>query len=191
MEETGGLSERQFGFRRGKSTTDAIREVEKTIKGQLGGRAMCLAVSTDIKNAFNTASWPVTIRALEQKGTPAYLVEIVKDYLKDRMLSFETPEGGEMIPVTRGVPQGSVLGPLLWNLMFDDVLRIDLPEGTQTVCYADDTIVTTVGTDAKTVQEKAKEALELVINRIESKRLRLAIQKTEAVLFTKKKRKQN
>lgn len=38
-------------------------------------------------------------------------------------------------------PQGSVLGPLLWNLAFDAVLRIALPHGYSVVCYADDTLV--------------------------------------------------
>lgn len=39
------------------------------------------------------------------------------------------------------VPQGSVLGPLLWDVTFDEILQVSLPRGCDIVCYADDTLV--------------------------------------------------
>jgi len=46
--------------------------------------------------------------------------------------------------VCAGVPQGSVLGPLLWNIAFDSVLRLMAEEGCHTVCYADDTLLVSI-----------------------------------------------
>jgi len=47
--------------------------------------------------------------------------------------------------VTCGVPQGSVLGPILWNVGYDAVLRVDLPPGCEVIEYADDTVIVVVG----------------------------------------------
>lgn len=112
------------------------------------------------------------------------------NYLSDRTLVFTTAEGQEEVSVTRGVPQGSVLGQLLWNIMFDDLLRLDMPEGTEVMCYADDTVVTATGTALAVVRNRITQAAERIINWIESAGLEVALQKTEAVLFSRQRYKQ-
>lgn len=62
-----GISTKQFGFRTGVSTIDAIEALENTIRPQLDGKGICAAVSLDIKNAFNTASWTRIIQAMENR----------------------------------------------------------------------------------------------------------------------------
>jgi len=47
--------------------------------------------------------------------------------------------------ITCGIPQGSVLSPILWNVGYDSVLRVDLPPGCKVLGYADDTVVVVVG----------------------------------------------
>ena len=54
------------------------------------------------------------------------------------MLIYDRDDGRKSYAVSAGVPQGSVLGPILWNIMYDGVLRIKLPKGTQIVGFADD-----------------------------------------------------
>lgn len=66
------------------------------------------------------------------------------------------------MPVTRVVPQDSVLGPLLWNVIYDAVLRLSLPRRTITVGYADDTRVVVVGDMVEAVQNRANTALATV-----------------------------
>lgn len=180
-----GISARQFGFRRGVSTIDAIEALENTIRPQLNGKGICAAVSLDIKNAFNTASWPKIIQAMERRKVPEYLIAMTASYLSERTLVFTTAEGAEEVEVTRGVPQGSVLGPLLWNIMFDDLLRLDMPEGTEVLCYADDTIVIATGLALEAVRDRTTLATEKIISWIESAGLEVALHKTEAVLFSK------
>ncbi|XP_011152461.1 uncharacterized protein LOC105191053 [Harpegnathos saltator] len=104
-----------------------------------GGRVL-LAVYLDIKNAFNTLPWPNIGQALEDYGVPVYLRPILSAYFGDRDLAFPKEDGiqGRRI-IEHGVPQGSILGSLLWNIAFDRVLRTPLPLGCHVVCYADDT----------------------------------------------------
>ena len=65
-------------------------------------------------------------------------MELIKDYFKDRVLLCDTNDGRKTYAVSAGVPQGSVLGPILWNVMCDGVLRIRLSKGAQIIGIADD-----------------------------------------------------
>lgn len=100
------------------------------------------AVSLDIANAFNTLPWGAIRGAMKQFRFPPYLQRIVRAYLSGRRLAYRdqdvVPYGGN---VYCGVPQGSVLGPLLWNLTYNRMLTAALPTGCSVHCYADDTLV--------------------------------------------------
>lgn len=105
------LSKSQFGFRRSKSTCDALMQVRSTIIEAEGRGEMVMAASLDIKNAFNSLPWSVIKAALRRKGFPPYLQSVIDAYLSDRSVKYVNKEGATITRrVVAGVPQGSVLG---------------------------------------------------------------------------------
>jgi hypothetical protein len=136
-----GCHDGQYGFRQDRSTIDAIKHARKATQEMVSSQGVAMAVSLDISNAFNTIPWYRIVEALRRYQVPKYLVEVIKTYLSDRWVQFSSQKGIEWRPVERGVPQGSVLGPILWITAYDRVLRCPRPLGTEVVCYADDTLV--------------------------------------------------
>ena len=187
----GDLAPRQYGFRRGKSTIDAVQEVvnaaKSTEQGNHYSRNICLLATLDVKNAFNSVRWDKALDAFERDfHIPAYLLRILGDYLKDRWIVYDTEQGRIKRQITSGAAQGSMLGPDIWNVSYDGILRMEMPEGAFLVGYADDIAVVIVARDADLAQLLLNQVMRRVYSWLENRGLELATAKTEIVLLTKK-----
>lgn len=145
---------------------------------------VAIAVSLDIANAFNTLLWDAVGDALLHYGVPRYLVEVTRQYFRDRSLEFVTQDGLQSRREIRcGVPQGSVLGLVLWNLAYNRILYLPLSGGCHVVCYADDTLVVAAGDSWGDTAAKAEIAVAVVVQGITGMGLRVAANETEALYF--------
>ena len=88
-----GLSENQFGIRKGRSTVDAIQavvDIATKARRETGKcKGFCALVSIDIRSAFNTARWNICIEAMVRIKVPDYLLRMIDDYLSDRWVIYE------------------------------------------------------------------------------------------------------
>lgn len=184
------LSPTQFGFRRGRSTTDAIAEVLKIARdassGPIRKRGLCAVVTLDVRNAFNSAPWRLIDGALRRSGVPLYLINILRSYMSDRSLILRRHPGSPGIPVTCGVPQGSVLGPTLWNFFYDGVLRLPVHENIRLIAFADDLAVIATAHNSELLEQLLNPVLGDITNWMASNGLTIAPEKSECVILTRK-----
>lgn len=187
----GGLSERQHGFRPGRSTIGAIKDVvdvvEMTRNQNHFTRPLVLLATLDVKNAFNSLRWSDILKTLEENfRIPEYLLRIIRDYLRNRELLYSTTDGQRRMRITSGAAQGSILGPDLWNITYDGILRAEMPRDSFLVGYADDIAAVIKGRNVEDVTRKLRQVMIRVKTWLGSRGLQLATQKTELLLLTRK-----
>lgn len=163
-----GLSENQYGFRRHRSTIQAIERVlELGDRQRAGGKGQrwSIMITFDVKNAFNSAPWVKIIAALQDRNTPRYLTNLVVDYFTDRVVEDRTLRHR----ISAGIPQGSVLGPLLRNILYDSLLRLTFPDGVEAIGYADDLATVINAEDTYELRQKIDHTVQMVAAWMSSK----------------------
>ena len=171
----------QFGFRKGRSTMDGIQAVQR-IAEEIGRQPnkYVVMVTLDVKNAFNSAPWGGIIEQLNKIEISPYIIKLICSYLESRCLLVGKNHKMDM---TCGVPQGSVLGPTLWNLYYDDVLRLDVPDGTTIIGYADDLALVVSGENKDEIADNISWTIGRIENFMLKRGLQLAPHKTEMVVL--------
>lgn len=189
LEDRHLISEQQYFFRTKRSTVNAIEKVQDTIMEirhkAIKNRENCVMILIDIENAFNSAPWDKIVTGLQNNGISTYFINMVMSYLTDRKIQDPL---GKIRDVTCGVPQGSILGPTLWNAYYDDVLRIDKEDGVEFIAYNDDLAVLVKGYNKEVLENKSTRMMVRIMAELESMGLKVAVRKTEVVLLQAKRR---
>ncbi|GBP96675.1 Putative 115 kDa protein in type-1 retrotransposable element R1DM [Eumeta japonica] len=128
----GGISGNQHGFVPGRSTSTALNDILGVSRGSAAKYVQLIFL--DISGAFDNAWWPMV---LTKGGVPRWRRSRVEE-------------------VHNGVPQGSVLGPALWNVLLDDLLRLPFPAGVKTVAYADDVTVLVEASSRAEIERRSR-----------------------------------
>lgn len=89
-----------------------------------------------------------------------------------------------MLELIVRVPQGSVLGPTLWNFLYDGLLRLPIPAGVELIAYADDIMVVARGPVMFKVEELLEEIAEIIIDWLTEIGIEFALEKTELLIPT-------
>ena len=183
------LSHRQFGFRKGRSTelaaTFFFDEVHKAMdKGQLTG-----TLFIDLSKAFDTVSHAALLNKLDQFGICNQEKAFFVDYLFNRWQYVQYKSASSTSqPVYNGVPQGSILGPLLFIIHFNDAEQQLIK--CKMITYADDTIIYFHSNDIKAIERTISAEFTYLSNWLTDNELILNMNKgkTEIMIFGTQKR---
>ncbi|KAF8787138.1 putative 115 kDa protein in type-1 like protein [Argiope bruennichi] len=105
-------------------------------------KSLTILIFLDIKGAFDHAWWPGIPVLLKNFAVPSNIFHLVRDFLNDRSASLTLGRVSVSRSLQRGCPQGSVSGPLLWNLIMNSLLaRLSKISGCETITFADDLLI--------------------------------------------------
>lgn len=181
MEKEGRLNTSQYGFTEGVGTIDALldmkREVEQCPEKYVVG------VFLDISGAFDSAWWPEIMRVLREWNCPRNLYRLIRDYFRNREVTLKVGNGQVTKVVTKGCPQGSVVGPPLWNVLFDGFLRLRLGRGISARAYADDGLLLVKSNSSPDLMRNCSRALNMILKWGEERKMSFSKEKTVMLLL--------
>jgi len=174
----------QYGFRPKHSTINAITELTSNISLNLDNNQHTVAVLLDLSKAFDTINHITLLNKLKFYGVRGIALEWFKSYLSDRTqyVNYNATKSTKQ-DITCGVPQGSVLGPLLFIIYTND-LPLSL-RYSQCVLFADDTTIYNAANDLQTAINNISHDLNELTEWFKANKLSLNISKTHYMIFTK------
>ena len=136
------LSDIQFGFRPRSSTQEALQSLTNIWHSMLAKHTQIAAVFLDVKKAFDSVPHNRLIKSLHSIGIQGPLLNWFRDYLTSRSQQVVLDgKSSTTTPVTSGVPQGSILGPLMFNTFMNSISKIPLSADCHLMFYADDILL--------------------------------------------------
>lgn len=132
------LNKKQYGFQEGKSTETALMALQDIIGPEVDKGNHPVGIFVDLSRAFNTIPHSRLKEKLKQMGVTSLALNVIETYLHKRKqcYSFDNQTSEAENP-PYGVPQGSVLGPLLYLIYCNDIFH--LQDGSEKLMFADDT----------------------------------------------------
>ena len=172
----------QYGFRSKHSTQHAIPDIVNNIHNSMDSGKYTCGIFIDLKKAFDTVNHSILLAKLENYGIRGLINTWFKSYLTDRRQSIEIDNHISKEEKTLcGVPQGSVLGPLLFLLYINDIYKCS-SEFTFYL-FADDTSIIYADNNLRTLESTVNSELAKVSEWLKANKLTLNIKKSNYVIF--------
>jgi hypothetical protein len=178
----------QFGFRNNHNTTMALITLIDKIKSASNEGKYTLGVFLDYSKAFDTVNHLILLNKLEKYGIRGIAHQLIRDYLSNRkQYVFYNNVNSHISSINCGVPQGSILGPLLFLLYINDINLVS--EKILPILFADDSNIFIHGDNIDEIHTIMNSELNKLLDWVHANKLSLNISKTYYMLFSPNRRK--
>ena len=180
------LFDSQYGFRPGRSCEHALLNAHDTLLKSLNNRQVSILLLLDFSKAFDTVDHNILLAKLAHYGIRGPALKWLRSYLSDRKQYVSVNNSdSSMTKITYGVPQGSILGPLLFIIYINDIPEISTIA--KFILYADDANIIVT---ANTIEEVYNQIVSLIDNLedwVHCNGLTLNLKKTKYLIFSRSK----
>ena len=181
------LENNQYGFRKKHSTSHGITHLHETILESIEKKKVCVALFIDLKSAFDTIDHQILEQKLDHYGVRGKALKLLSSYLKNRKQFIKAGDiESAILLVLCGVPQGSVLGPLLFIIYINDIVTCS---ELGTLLFADDAVLTTSHDSLKYLERKFNAEIRKMHRWFITNKLTLNLKKTKFMIFSTKRKK--
>ena len=172
----------QFGFLPKHSTIHALTEVIDNIRNIIDKGEYALGIYLDLKKAFDTVNHAILLKKLDHYGFRGHVNKLMCSYLENRyQYTRVNGENSVINQIETGVPQGSVLGPLLFIIYVNDIVNC-INDG-KTTLFADDTSILLHDSNLKLLKIRSEKTLKDIYDWLISNKLTLSWEKTFFVIY--------
>ena len=179
------ISNNQYYFQKGKSTEHAIFDMQSNIVNSLEKGEFPCCIFLDFAKAFDTVNKDILLYKLNYYGIRGNTLKWLNSYLTDRKQHVQIGNIlSESLPITEGVPQGSILGPLLFLIYINDIIHSS--KLFKFTMFADDTCLFLSKPCLNTLEHELNSELIFVSNWLKANKLSLNVDKTKVMLFRHK-----
>ena len=175
------LNANQGGFRKGHSTSATVALFTNNLYKAINNQNISITTFIDFSKAFDTVNHEISLHKLDKIGVKGNTKKLIQNYLKDRKQ--RTNVNGidsDLSTVTCGVPQGSVVGPLLFLIYINDLCNTI--EFCSTYLYADDTVLVANALTIADAHVRLQHDLDNVANWCKGNKLSINIKKNKSMI---------